>query len=61
MWVIAPVTRNPVEASGTFATEVGSLNERTYFRNLPLSSGTPVRLSSAIQEKAEVEDLRQGS
>ena len=61
VWVIAPVTRNPVEASGTFATEVGSLNERTYFRNLPLSSGTPVRLSSAIQEKAEVEDLRQGS
>ena len=24
-------------------------------------SGAPVRLSSAIQEKAEVEDLRQGS
>ena len=61
VWVIAPVTRNPVEATGTFTTEVAGLNDRTYFRNLPLSSGAPVRLSSAIQEKAEVEDLRQGS
>ncbi len=60
VWVIAPITRNPVEASGTFATEVKSLNDRTYFRNLPVSSGAPIRLSNAIQEKADVEDLRQG-
>ena len=60
IWVIAPVTRNEVEASGDFATEVNGLNDRTYFRNLPLSSGSPIRLSNAIQEKADVEDLRQG-
>ncbi len=60
IWVIAPVTRNEVEASGDFATEVKGLNDRTYFRNLPLSSGSPIRLSNAIQEKADVEDLRQG-
>jgi len=61
VWVISPTVRNPVEASGTFATEVSTLNDRTYFRNLPQTSGAPVRLSSAIQEKADVEDLRQGS
>lgn len=61
VWVISPTLRNPVEATGTFATEVSTLNDRTYFRNLPLTSGSAVRLSSAIQEKAEVEDLRQGS
>ena len=61
VWVIAPVTRNDVEATGDFATEVNGLNDRTYFKNMPISSGAPVRLSNAIVEKAEVEDLRQGS
>ena len=51
----------PRGGHGQFRQEVNGLNDRTYFRNLPLSSGAPVRLSSAIQEKAEVEDLRQGS
>ena len=42
--VIAPVTRNPVEATGTFTTEVAGLNDRTYFRNLPPAAapGPPV-------------------
>lgn len=61
VWVISPTLRNPVEATGSFATEVSTLDDRTYFRNLPLTSGSAARLSSAIQEKAEVEDLRQGS
>lgn len=61
IWVIMPTVRNDVEASGNFASEIQSLNDRTYFQNLPATSGAPVRLSSAIQEKAEVEDLRQGS
>ena len=41
--------------------EVNSLNDRSYFRNLPLTSGAAVRLANAIREKADVEDLRQGS
>ena len=61
VWVIMPTTRNPVEASGQFTTEVKNLNERTYFRNQPISSGAPVRLSNAIIEKADIDDLRQGS
>ncbi|MDB4676014.1 peptidylprolyl isomerase [Flavobacteriales bacterium] len=61
IWVIMPTVRNAVDASGEFTTEVKNLNDRTYFRNLPLSSGAPVRLSNAIVEKAEIEDLRQGS
>lgn len=61
IFVVSPVTRNEVEASGEFATEVQSLNDRTYFRNLPIGSGAPVRLSNAITEKADIEDLRQGS
>ena len=61
IWVISPVTRNEVEAKGDFATEVKGLNDRTYFRNLPIGSGAPVRLSNAIQDKADVEDFRQGS
>ena len=61
VWVIAPVTRNEVEASGDFASQVNSLNDRSYFRNLPPTSGAPVRLAKAIQDKADVEDLRQGS
>ena len=32
VWVIAPVTRNEVEASGDFASQVNSLNDRSYFR-----------------------------
>ena len=61
VWVISPTVRNPVEASGSFASQVNNVNNTTYFRNLPQTSGSPVRLSAAIQEKAEVEDLRQGS
>ncbi len=61
IWVISPTTRNDVDASGNFVSEVNSLNDRTYFRNLPLTSGAPVRLANAIREKADVEDLRQGS
>lgn len=61
VWVIMPTVRNAVDASGEFTTEVQNLNDRTYFRNLPLSSGSPVRLSNAIVEKADIEDLRQGS
>lgn len=61
VWVIAPVTRNEVAASGDFASEIKSLNDRTYFRNLPIGSGAPVRLSNAISEKADVQDMRQGS
>ena len=61
VWVISPTLRNNVEANGEFASETTTLNDRTYFRNLPASSGSPVRLSRAIQEKANVEDLRQGS
>ena len=61
VWVVRPVSRNEVEASGDFATEVKGLNDRTYFRNLPSTSGAPVRLSNAIQEKADVVDMRQGS
>jgi hypothetical protein len=61
VWVISPTVRNPVEASGSFASEVNTLNDRTYFRNLPQTSGSPVRLSAAIEAKAEVKDLRQGS
>jgi hypothetical protein len=61
IFVVSPITRNGVEASGEFATEVKSLNDRTYFRNLPIGSGAPVRLSNAITEKADIEDLRQGS
>ena len=56
-----PTTRNAVEATGEFSTEVKNLNDRTYFRNLPLSSGAPVRLSNAILEKADIDDQRQGS
>jgi len=61
VWVIMPTVRNAVDASGEFTTEVKNLNDRTYFRNLPLSSGAPVRLSNAIVEKADIDDLRQGS
>ena len=61
IWVIMPTVRNDVEATGNFASEIQGLNDRTYFQNLPITSGAPIRLSSAIQEKAEVEDLRQGS
>ena len=61
VWVISATNRNDVAASGDFASEVKSLNDRTYFRNLPLTSGAPVRLANAIREKADVEDLRQGS
>ena len=61
IWVITPTTRNEVAAKGEFATEVNSLNDRTYFRNLPIGSGSAVRLSNAIQDKADVEDQRQGS
>lgn len=61
VWVIAPVTRNEVAASGDFKSQVTTLNNQTYFRNLPIGSGSPIRLSNAIQDKAEVEDLRQGS
>ena len=61
VWVISPTVRNPVEAAGSFASQVNNVNNTTYFRNLPQASGSPVRLSAAIQEKAEVEDLRQGS
>ena len=61
VWVIRPVSRNEVEAAGDFATEVKGLNDRTYFRNLAPTSGAPVRLSNAIQEKADVVDMRQGS
>ena len=61
VWVISPTTRNDVNAEGNFAAEVNNLNNRTYFRNLPLTSGAAVRLANAIREKADVEDLRQGS
>jgi len=61
IWVISPVTRNEVDATGDFATEVNGLNDRTYFRNLPIGSGAPVRLSNAIQDKADLKDFRQGS
>ena len=61
VWVISPTTRNDVNAEGNFAAEVNNLNNRTYFRNLPLTSGAAVRLANAILEKADVEDLRQGS
>jgi hypothetical protein len=50
-----------VDATGDFATEVNGLNDRTYFRNLPIGSGAPVRLSNAIQDKADLKDFRQGS
>ena len=61
VWVISPTLRNEVEATGDFKSEVSGLNDRTYFRNLPISSGASVRLSNAIRDKADVEDLRQGS
>ena len=61
IWVISPVTRPEVEASGDFATEVAALNDRTYFRNLPIGSGASVRLSNAVKEKADIQDNRQGS
>jgi peptidyl-prolyl cis-trans isomerase D len=60
VWVIVPTVRNEVEATGDFATETQGLNDRTYFRNLPIGSGSAVRLSNAIQDKADVEDQRQG-
>ena len=61
VWVISPTLRNEVEATGDFKSEVSGLNDRTYFRNLPISSGASVRLSNAIRDKADVEDFRQGS
>lgn len=61
VWVIVPTVRNEVDASGTFESETNTLNDRTYFRNLPESSGAPVRLSKAMEAKADIEDLRQGS
>lgn len=61
IWVISPTLRNDVEASGDFASQTNTLNNRSYFRNVPATSGASARLSRAIQEKANVEDLRQGS
>ena len=61
VWVVMPTSRNEVDASGEFSVEVKNLDDRTYFRNLPLSSGAPVRLSNAIVEKADIDDMRQGS
>ena len=56
VWVIAPMTRNEVDASGDFASQVSSLDNLAW-----RGAAAFGRLSQAISDKAEVEDLRQGS
>jgi len=56
VWVIAPMLRNPVEASGSFALEVASLTRSIYSPPQILSG-----LYEATEKKVGVEDLRRGS